>query len=88
MKSLCSAKTVSSEYMTHNVVNVLKLVNGGKTATGTVPGGARAAAARLNLGGLPPPGCPGCGALMGAIPEFNVINHFMATGDYLEKLNM
>ena len=33
-----------------------------------MPGGARAAAMGLALGGSPPPGCPGCGTLEGATP--------------------
>jgi hypothetical protein len=49
----------NSEKMTQKAGNLLGLANGGKTATGTVPGGARADAARLELGRLPPPSWPG-----------------------------
>jgi len=55
---LCS-EAVNSENMTHIAGNVRGRINGGKTATGTVPGGARAAA---------PPGWPGWGTSGGAMP--------------------
>ena len=64
---------VSSEYMTHKAGNVLGLANGGKTATGTVPGGARVAAVTFKLGTIPPPGCPGWDTPVGAIPGFTLI---------------
>ena len=54
--------------MTQSAGYVLGRMKGGKTATGTVPGGARDAAAGLALGGSPPPGEPGWGTFGGAIP--------------------
>ena len=62
--------------MTHTAENVLGLANGGKTATGTVLGGARAAIVRLKLGRIPPPGCPGWSTPVGAIPGFQIMNQF------------
>ena len=54
--------------MTQFAGYVRGLVYGGKTATGTVPRGARAAATGLADGGSPPPVCPGCGTSGGATP--------------------
>ena len=54
--------------MTQIAGYVLGRMKGGNTATGTVPGGARAAASGLALGGSPPPGWPGCGTFGGAFP--------------------
>ena len=54
--------------MTQIAGYVLGRIKGGNTATGTVPGGARAAASGLALGGSPPPGWLGCGTFGGAIP--------------------
>jgi len=58
--------------MTHNAANAWGVLKGGKTATGTVPGGASAAALAFALGGSPPPGWPGWGTSGGAMPGWGL----------------
>ena len=60
-------------------------MKGGKTETGMVPGGARAAATGFEAGGSPPWGVPGCGASGGATPGGGVT--IIVGGDSLSSEN-